>query len=121
MKRFIRPFAPISVALLLATLAIAAAPSGDSGSETMVLEGGSTGAVPFPHRTHQKSTEQRCEVCHDLFPRKRGAIRSLIAEEKLRNREIMNRHCIKCHRDYQREGKPTGPTSCRRCHSGNPS
>jgi hypothetical protein len=28
----------------------------------------------------------------------------------------MNRICVKCHRDRHREGKPSGPISCSKCH-----
>jgi hypothetical protein len=89
----------------------------DPGLEEFVLEGGATGGVPFPHRVHQSALDQNCEACHELFPQKRGSIQELVAAEKLRKKEVMNLHCIKCHRDYKREGKPSGPTSCRRCHS----
>jgi hypothetical protein len=89
----------------------------DVGPEKFVLEGGEPGGVPFPHRAHQDALDQQCEICHELFPQHRGAIQELVAEEKLRKKEVMNLHCIKCHRDYKREGKPSGPTSCRRCHS----
>lgn len=89
----------------------------DVGPKAFVLEGGAPGGVPFPHRAHQDALDQKCEICHELFPQKRGAIQELVAAEKLRKKEVMNLHCIKCHRDYKREGKPSGPTSCRRCHS----
>ncbi len=90
----------------------------DVGPDEFVLEGGAPGGVPFPHRVHQTALDQKCESCHELFPQKRGVIQELIAEKKLRKKEVMNLHCIKCHRDYKREGKPSGPISCRRCHSG---
>lgn len=89
----------------------------DVGPDKFVLEGGVPGGVPFPHRAHQSALEQNCEICHELFPQKRGSIQELVEAEKLRKKEVMNLHCIKCHRDYKREGKPSGPTSCRRCHS----
>lgn len=88
----------------------------DTGPEEMVLEGGRTGDVSFPHRVHQNALDQKCEVCHDLFPQKKGSIQELIDQGKLKNKEIMNKHCVKCHRETKREGKQTGPISCTHCH-----
>ncbi len=102
--------------ILMAAFAIAEQQQ-DRGPEQMILEGGAPGDVPFPHRLHQKSANDRCEVCHDLFPQKRGSIQQMIADGKLRSKEIMNKHCVKCHREMKREGKVTGPTSCTQCHS----
>lgn len=86
------------------------------GPETLVLEGGRTGNISFPHRRHQTALDQKCEVCHDLFPQKLGSIQELKEEGKLKSKEIMNKHCVKCHREMKREGKPTGPVSCTQCH-----
>ncbi len=87
----------------------------DKGAEQMSLEGGSQGMVSFPHHQHQKSLAD-CNACHDLFPQEAGAIEKLKAGGALKNRQVMNTRCIKCHRDKKREGAATGPTLCSQCH-----
>ena len=86
------------------------------GAAEMVLEGGSAGKVPFPHRRHQESLQEDCQVCHDMFPQQRGSIEALKAEDKLESKQVMNRLCTGCHRDYRRQGAKTGPISCSQCH-----
>jgi mono/diheme cytochrome c family protein len=29
---------------------------------------------------------------------------------------VMKKHCIQCHRALKREGSPSGPTTCAKCH-----
>lgn len=101
-------------AVFLIGLSVAA--QQNTGPEEMVLEGGRTGDVSFPHRLHQTALAQKCEVCHDLFPQKIGSIQELIDQGELKSKEIMNKHCVKCHREMKREGKQTGPISCTQCH-----
>lgn len=102
----------IGLMSLAAALAVA---EQNKGAEEMVLEGGSRGEVPFPHRQHQENLEE-CTLCHDLFPQEEGAIERLKEEGKLEDRQVMNRQCIKCHRDKKREGAASGPTLCSTCH-----
>ena len=85
------------------------------GAENMVLEGGSQGAVPFPHYSHQSRLGD-CQVCHALFPQEAGSIQKLKAEGQLVGKKVMNTQCIKCHRTEKRAGNPSGPTSCTQCH-----
>ena len=102
-------------AVILICLSVAA--QQNTGPEEMVLEGGRTGDVSFPHRLHQTALDQKCEVCHDLFPQKTGSIQELVDQGELKSKEIMNKHCVKCHREMKREGKPSGPISCTQCHN----
>ena len=44
----------------------------NKGSANMILEGGNTGNVPFPHQQHQLILEESCEVCHRIFPQKKS-------------------------------------------------
>ena len=85
------------------------------GAERLILYGGSTGDVPFPHQTHQTVIGD-CQVCHDIFPQAAGAIEQLKAEKKLKRKQVMNKHCIDCHRAMKKEGAVTGPTTCKACH-----
>ncbi|MGD8366354.1 MAG: cytochrome c3 family protein [Desulfobacterales bacterium] len=88
----------------------------DRGAADMILEGGSRGEVPFPHRRHQEALEDECRSCHDLFPQKKGSIETLKAEGKLEPKQVMNKLCTNCHRKYRREGIEAGPTTCSQCH-----
>lgn len=85
------------------------------GADGMVLEGGDTGWVPFPHHRHQDALGD-CMACHTLFPQKAGSIEVLKAEGKLKKKAVMN-NCSKCHRNLVTAGRPSGPTTCKQCHS----
>ena len=45
----------------------------NKGAEIISLDGGSRGAVSFPHQRHQNALGD-CNVCHALFPQEPGAI-----------------------------------------------
>lgn len=108
------------VVMLLTTLVLATAWIGAAiqheGAESMVLEGGSLGKVPFPHHRHQDALEGDCSVCHDQFPQEKGSIEKLKEEGKLERRDVMNQ-CQSCHRKKARAGEKAGPVRCNDCHS----
>lgn len=85
------------------------------GAKNIILDGGSRGEVPFPHQLHQARLED-CNVCHKLFPQKLKGIEQLKMEGKLLKKQVMNKHCVKCHRATKRAGGKTGPTTCSKCH-----
>ena len=87
----------------------------NKGPEEIELAGGTTGVVPFPHRAHQTKLGD-CAICHTLFPQKLGAIDALKASGALEKKQIMNKHCVKCHKQMAKAGEPTGPTTCKGCH-----
>lgn len=87
----------------------------ESGAGMINLEGGSLGAVQFPHRLHQQKIND-CNACHDLFPREKGAIKAQQEAGKLEKQQVMNIHCIKCHMERNSASKPSGPTQCAKCH-----
>ena len=87
----------------------------DKGAEQIELFGGKSGPVPFPHWAHQEVLPD-CSVCHELFPQETGAIERLKASGELKKKQIMNKHCTKCHRKMKQEGQKTGPTTCKSCH-----
>lgn len=101
-------------AILLAS-ALALADGQQRGPDSMVLEGGSTGWVPFPHHRHQDALGD-CMACHNLFPQQAGSIKALKADGKLGKKAVMNA-CTKCHRNLAKVGQPSGPTGCKQCHS----
>jgi len=118
---FFIKFQTISLAFLLGLMAIGAdfAPAladENKGASRIQLDGGTRDPVDFPHHRHQERTGD-CTVCHDLFPRQPGVIEMLKAQNKLGRKEVMNKLCIKCHRDRKAAGKPDyGPITCSQCH-----
>lgn len=88
----------------------------DQGAAEFVMDGGSRGAVDFPHKRHQEVLEGDCSTCHDLFPMERGVIEKMKAEKTLKKKQVMNDHCVKCHRDRKKAGQSYGPISCSKCH-----
>jgi hypothetical protein len=87
----------------------------NQGAAEMVLDGGTSGNVRFPHRQHQEKLED-CAICHSAYPQKTGAIEALKVQGKLAKKEIMNTQCTKCHKEKQRAGEKAGPTTCTTCH-----
>jgi hypothetical protein len=110
---------PILSLALLAALAVAAAPTGtsvqDPGGEILLLEGGESGEVTFPHLRHQQSLVD-CQICHSLFPQQAGAIEDLKSQGALEKKQVMNKLCTRCHKEFKAQGKPSGPTTCKTCH-----
>lgn len=102
------------VLIVLATLAFTPV-SEKQGAENITLFGGNRGDVPFPHRQHQ-NVLQDCSICHTLFAREKGIIEQLKKEDKLASKQVMNKLCVKCHRDRAKAGEPSGPRSCNTCH-----
>jgi len=86
----------------------------NQGLENMVLEGGPTGDVSFPHHVHQNALND-CNYCHNLFPKALNSIKKLKAEKKLEKKEVMN-SCRKCHKQKVENNEKAGPTSCKGCH-----
>ena len=94
----------------------ASSPPSNRGAAEIVLEGGTSGQVAFPHLRHQEKLTD-CNICHAAFPQKAGAIEDLKAQGKLAKKQIMNEHCTKCHREKKQAGEKSGPTSCTTCHA----
>lgn len=88
------------------------------GPKELAIYGGSKGDVQFPHKMHQ-DTLKDCKICHDVFPMKLGAIKSMKAAKKLKKRQVMNKTCIKCHRTRRSQGQSYGPILCNDCHTRN--
>ena len=105
------------VALILAAMPAGASEAGKTGPENISIFGGVRGDVHFPHWMHQKTIGD-CNVCHHIFPQTKGSIEALKAEGKLKNKQVMDSLCIKCHRERKMKGMQGGPTTCSKCHSG---
>lgn len=117
----IRGYRPFMFGLLAAVVAVGTAWAGDwiiqkekTGAAEMVLYGGKTGDVPFNHQRHQKDLE--CSACHGLFPQEAGVIEARKADGRLAKKKVM-KQCQICHRRKARAGEPTGPVTCKKCHS----
>ncbi len=102
------------ILFLIGTTAVCLAAQ-NMGPKEMKLAGGSRGDVPFPHFNHQNKLGD-CNVCHSLFPQAIGGIEKLKAEGKLKPKQVMNKHCIKCHKAEQKAGNTYGPMTCNSCH-----
>jgi hypothetical protein len=87
----------------------------NKGAKDMEISGGTKGNVPFPHHEHQDVLKD-CNVCHDAFAQEPGIIDKMKADGKLKAKEIMNKKCVKCHKEKEKAGEKTGPTSCSKCH-----
>jgi uncharacterized membrane protein len=87
----------------------------NTGAAEIVLDGGTSGNVAFPHQRHQAKLAD-CTICHSAFPQKAGAIEELKAQGKLAKKQIMNEQCTKCHREKKQAGEKAGPTTCTTCH-----
>jgi mono/diheme cytochrome c family protein len=96
-------------------IALGASPPPHPGAEQIPLAGGNQGTVPFPHRRHQLALND-CMICHTLFAQAPGSIAKAKTEGKLAPKQIMNTHCIQCHRDRKQAGQPSGPIACAKCH-----
>ena len=91
----------------------------DHGPAELTLTMEKKEPVPFPHAKHQEVLNHNCKTCHDLFPQESGGIERLKSETVLKPKQVMNKHCIKCHKARKKEGLSSGPTSCKTCHVKN--
>ncbi len=106
----------VLILISMALIAAVAVAADNKGAKDMELNGGNKGNVPFPHHLHQDALKD-CNVCHDVFPQKAGAIDDLKSQGKLESKQVMNRQCVKCHKEKRRAGEKTGPVTCSKCHT----
>ncbi len=85
-----------------------------SPNENIIIKNDKKGNVPLPHVLHQEVLGD-CNICHSMFEQKPDSILLLIAQGKLKKKQVMN-HCRNCHKSMRKEGKKTGPTKCSACH-----
>jgi hypothetical protein len=86
----------------------------------------------FLHDKHDKTLEEKCELCHYISPERekelaaegkeptcKDWLREIDEEQRLTERETAHSRCINCHleRKEEREEK-TGPVYCKDCHTG---
>ena len=87
----------------------------NKGANSIEIDGGTRGNVPFPHHRHQENLGD-CTICHFIFPQKQGSIAELKGQGKLKKKYVMNKLCTKCHKETKKAGRKTGPTTCSKCH-----
>jgi hypothetical protein len=106
----------ISIAAIVIASSVAFSDNDQNkGAESIEIDGGTRGKVPFPHRQHQERIVD-CKICHSVFPQKPGSIKELKAQGKLKKKYVMNKLCTKCHKEIKKAGRKTGPTKCSKCH-----
>jgi len=103
---------PVIIVLILAVSTMGE--EEPKGAAEMVLFGGDKGDTSFPHHKHQEVLGD-CKKCHNLFPKVKGAIEDMKKQGKLKIKEAMNQ-CRDCHKQFKKEGRETGPVSCKKCH-----
>jgi hypothetical protein len=106
----------ISIAAIIIASSVAFSNNNQNkGAESIEIDGGKRGKVPFPHRQHQDRLVD-CKICHSVFPQKPGSIKELKAQGKLKKKYVMNNLCRKCHKAKKKAGQKSGPTKCSKCH-----
>lgn len=110
----VRIFVVVLIVMLSGVFSVMALEN-KGASEIMLNKDGSRGVVAFPHYLHQ-NTLKDCQICHTLFPREQGGIERLKKAGELVKKQVMNKHCIKCHKATRKAGNKSGPTKCSKCH-----
>lgn len=95
--------------------------------------------VTFTHKKHSEDYKIACADCHHVYQdgknvwkegdavQKCGSCHSqakssdpqLSKEEKIKlyHYTAIHENCVGCHKTLKKEGKPTGPVSCKECHA----
>ena len=87
------------------------------------IEGSETGMkdqmsqVLFLHDLHTDALSGKdCNTCHASFPQEADGLKKMKEAGKLKPKQVMNKQCVKCHKDEKKAGNATGPTTCSTCH-----
>lgn len=85
----------------------------------------------YLHDKHDKTLEEKCELCHYLSPemekklKEEGKeptcqdwLRDIDKENSLTEEETAHYRCINCHLERKDKNQDTGPISCKECHTG---
>ncbi len=89
--------------------------SENRGAPEITVDGGSKGKIAFPHKFHQDELKE-CMLCHDAFPQEPGVINKMKKNKDLKRKQVMKKVCLKCHKEYKKDGKEHGPIKCNGCH-----
>lgn len=134
--RYIIPSVPLLFCLFFAAICIAAAT--EEAPQEPIIISVPAGAklkkdkVAFPHKAHsalqckechhkldEKPAVYSCTAtgCHDLGNPTTSEERKSMAYFRNAFHKNSNASCNGCHKKLKKEGKPAGPTSCKKCHS----
>lgn len=101
--------------LIVLTFSAAMVFAHSQGKEEIILHGGKKGDITFPHHMHHAIITD-CMVCHVYFPKEPGALQASKKAGILKKKQVMNKTCLKCHRDRKKAGEAYGPVKCSGCH-----
>ncbi len=87
----------------------------DQGESEIVLNGGPKGDIQFPHHLHQAVVDD-CMTCHKDFEKSPGSLDAQKQAGILEKKQVMNKTCLKCHREMKKANVKSGPVSCNDCH-----
>lgn len=90
--------------------------SAQKGAVDIIIKGGKTGNISFPHARHQKNLNDNCQTCHKLFSQEDGSIDKLKEKQVLQKKMVMD-NCLSCHKELSAKGIASGPVKCKGCHS----
>jgi hypothetical protein len=83
----------------------------------------------FLHDKHEKTLEEKCELCHYLSddrkselskeekePECKDWLNEVPEDQSYRNKEYAHITCINCHLDKKDKNEDAGPVNCNECH-----
>ena len=139
-----RPVLALAVAALSVVFLFAVVNATQECPETITMESNvfpthTKGLVTFSHKKHQTDYKIPCTECHHTYTdgkntwkegdavqkcdachseAKAPAGEQMSKEEKIQKYyySAIHENCLGCHKAMKKEGKPTGPTSCKECH-----
>ena len=101
--------------LVLLILSSAIVFANNQGKKEIILNGGKMGNITFPHHMHHGVVND-CMVCHENFSKEPGLLQAAKDKGSLKKKQVMNKTCLKCHRDRKKAGEIYGPVKCSGCH-----
>lgn len=86
-----------------------------NGRKEIIIEGGKLGNITFPHHLHHDVVND-CMVCHVDFAKEPGSLQAAKDKGALKKKQVMDKTCLKCHKERKKAGETHGPVSCSGCH-----
>lgn len=135
LHRYLIPSVPLVISLFFAAICIAAAQEAPKDPVVIGVPAGANIKKPKVAFPHAKHAALQCEACHHMLKDKPEVYScsskgchdlgnpSSSEERKsmvyFRNAFHANSKvsCNGCHKALKKEGKPAGPTSCKKCHT----
>jgi hypothetical protein len=76
--------------------------------------------APINHKKHADESVNDCTKCHHTYKegeKVKKCVDCHTKDSKIPAKKAFHDNCRNCHRKYKKEGKPTGPTVCTKCHA----